>query len=565
MAEGGLRHRGKHEDISGDAVATEAETPQSVQAPAIQGGSYWLTRVAFVRALGFVYFVAFLVALNQNKALLGSRGLLPIYSYLKRLRVHYSFPANASTSWELFSTAPTLFWWISEQYIDLVLDAVAYVGLALSAALVVLGAGNALIFAAAWVLYHSLVNVGQQWYSFGWESQLLETGFLAIFLCPVLSMKQLPHHTPTPWTVVWAYRWLLFRIMLGAGLIKIRGDHCWRDLTCMNYHYETQPVPNPLSYYLHQMPEVMHMAETMANHIIELIVPFLIFLPRPFRITCGLLQILFQVVLILSGNLSFLNWLTILPAIFCFDDKFFAFLFPDKTKTQITTLKGDCPRTAGQCIRQASNVALALLLAYLSIPVVQNLFSQRQVMNTSFNSLRILNTYGAFGSITKDRTEVVIEGTYNFTTGEEGLVHWQEIEFNCKPGGTSRQPCFISPYHYRIDWLLWFAAFQDYQHNPWLVHLVGKLLMGDPLVNDLVAYNPFRDKPPKSVRVLHYRYKYTRIGSVEAKQGYWWQRTLIDHYLPMVTTKQLKPIVEGQGWKWLSTKQARPEMYKPVQ
>lgn len=128
-----------------------------------------------------------------------------------------------------------------------------------------------------------------------------------------------------------------------------------------------------------------------------------------------------------------------------------------------------------------------------------------------------LNPNHTHNSITKDRTEVVIEGTLNYTTGtNEDLAHWQEIEFNCKPGQTSRRPCFISPYHYRIDWLLWFAAFQvngmtspfvfniscscqDYQHNPWLVHLVGKLLMGDPLVNDLVAYNPFHDKPPKCV------------------------------------------------------------------
>lgn len=107
--------------------------------------------------------VAFLVALNQNKALLGSRGLLPIYSFLNRLREHYTVPANASTSWEAFGTAPTLFWWVAEQHVDLALDVVAYTGLALSGVLVVLGAGNAVIFAATWILYHSLVNVGQQW------------------------------------------------------------------------------------------------------------------------------------------------------------------------------------------------------------------------------------------------------------------------------------------------------------------------------------------------------------------------------------------------------------------
>ncbi|XP_062041649.1 lipase maturation factor 1-like, partial [Lepus europaeus] len=162
----------------------------------------------------------------------------------------------------------------------------------------------------------------------GWESQLLETGFLGIFLCPLWTLARLPRCTPTSRIVLWGFRWLIFRIMLGAGLIKIRGDRCWRDLTCMDFHYETQPVPNPLAYYLHRSPWWFHRFETLGNHFVELLVPFLVFLGRRLCVLHGALQILFQVVLILSGNLSFLNWLTIVPSLACFDDATLGPLFP---------------------------------------------------------------------------------------------------------------------------------------------------------------------------------------------------------------------------------------------
>lgn len=188
----------------------------------------------------------------------------------------------------------------------------------------------------------------------------------------------------------------------------------------MNYHYETQPVPNPMSYFMHQSPEIFHKFETLMNHFIELVVPFFIFLTRPFRISCGILQVLFQVILIISGNLSFLNWLTILPSLMCFDDKSLAFLFSASSskkeviKIQELNKAGAGPRpTWGLCVRRVFELMLGAVLAYLSIPVVQNLLSSRQAMNTSFDSFRIVNTYGAFGSVTKERTEVIFQGTRN--------------------------------------------------------------------------------------------------------------------------------------------------------
>ncbi|XP_065900039.1 lipase maturation factor 1-like [Dysidea avara] len=507
-------------------------------------GSFWLTRIVFIRCLGFVYFVAFLVALNQNGPLLGSRGLLPVPLYLQRVRQQIGTDNN----WSLFSVVPTLLWWVEPQDMDVTLDIVAWCGLGLSSVMMLCGSCNVVISAILWLLYHSLVNVGQRWYSFGWESQLLETGFVAIFLSPVLSLRQLPRHTPTHPAIIWGYRWLLFRIMMGAGLIKLRGDQCWRDLTCMEYHYETQPVPNPLSYYLHHMPTIIHTLETFGNHFVELVAPLLLFLPRPFNIAGGLIQISFQVILIVSGNLSFLNWLTILPSIFCLDDAFLSCLFSMDTKRRVVGIKrseqkGHHPW--GYYVRHVSGWMLALLLGYLSVPVVMNLFSSRQLMNTSFDPLRIVNTYGAFGSVTKQRTEVIIEGSRENAGGGQT---WLEYEFKCKPGNVTRRPCWISPYHYRLDWLMWFAAFQRYQHNPWLIHLVAKLLKGDKDVISLLSHDPFPNIPPRFIRARHYLYHYASPGSSEAMKGQWWTRELIGDYLPIVTINSLQPILRDQGW-----------------
>ena len=257
----------------------------------IEVGSYWLTRIVLLRFLGFIYCVAFTVALHQNRALVGKDGLLPADTFLDQAG------RQAKHQWlEKLQLVPTLLWWSDyHKNLDVLLDALAYAGLALSGLLVLTGCSNIILMLILWLLYHSIVNVGQLWYDFGWESQLLETGFLASFLCPLLSMHQFPRKTPTPLTVIWGYRWLIFRIMLGAGLIKIRGDKCWRDLTCMHYHYETQLVPNPIAYYMHQSPDFFHKFEVMVNHFVELVAPFLLSLPRPFRIIGGIIQIKFQV------------------------------------------------------------------------------------------------------------------------------------------------------------------------------------------------------------------------------------------------------------------------------
>ncbi|XP_045141955.1 lipase maturation factor 1 [Echinops telfairi] len=283
-----LRKRRRGDADNGpDSPSPPAREP----AGCLRAGTFWLTRVVLLRALAFVYCVAFLVAFQQNKQLIGDRGLLPCRLYLQRVQQHF----KGRLGWDALSTTPTLLWFMDWSHMDTNLDLLALAGLGLSSFILVAGCANMVLMATLWALYLSLVNVGQIWYAFGWESQLLETGFLGIFLCPLWTLSRLPRHTPVSRIVIWGFQWLIFRIMLGAGLIKVRGDQCWRDLTCMDYHYETQPVPNPMAYYLHRSPWWVHRVETFGNHVIELLVPFFLVLGRRLCLLHGLLQGLFQV------------------------------------------------------------------------------------------------------------------------------------------------------------------------------------------------------------------------------------------------------------------------------
>ncbi|XP_053197743.1 lipase maturation factor 1 isoform X1 [Scomber japonicus] len=531
---------------------TDTDTEKEKTLLSLQSGTYWLTRIVLLRAVAFIYFVAFSVAYNQNKQLIGEDGLMPCKNYLNSVKRY----VGGKIGMAALAYTPSILWFLDWSHMDANLDGIALLGMALSGFVLVTGMANMVIMVALWVLYHSLVNVGQLWYSFGWESQLLETGFLAIFLCPVWSLSQVPRRCPPSLICIWTFRWLIVRIMLGAGLIKIRGDKCWRDLTCMDYHYETQPVPNPVSYYLHRSPWWFHRFETLSNHFIELIVPFFTFMGRRMRMVNGAIQILFQVVLIISGNLSFLNWLTIVPGLACFDDASLGFLFRSGSGAKKAVLEiqnedaaGRTPEpNKGMLIRRVVNMSLGVLIGYLSIPVVMNLLSSTQVMNTSFDPLRIVNTYGAFGSITKERTEVIFQGTLSQDPKDPEAV-WEEYQFLCKPGDIYRQPCLISPYHYRLDWLMWFAAFQTYEQSEWVIHIAGRLLANDTTVLSLLDHNPFQGgDPPRWVRGEHFRYKFSKPGTDSAAQGKWWLRKRIGAYFPPLDLEGLRGYFQSRNW-----------------
>jgi hypothetical protein len=467
---------------------------------------YRLTRWAIERGLGLVYLVAFLVALNQFPALLGEHGLLPVPR----------FHRLAS-----FRQAPSLF---HLHYSDRLLRLVAAAGILLAAA-VMAGLPQAgppwvpmLVWLALWVLYLSIVNVGQTFYAFGWESILLEAGFLAIFLGNA--------RTAPPFPTLLLFRWLAFRIELGAGLIKLRGDPCWRDLTCMEYHHETQPIPNPLSRAAHLLPRPLHRAEVVGNFVAQLGAPVLLFFPQPVAGAAALLMFGTQAYLVLSGNYAWLNLLTMVVALAGVPDRFFRAVLPGVAPAALEAPPGWFV---------AAVLLLAATFVVLSYWPVANLLARRQLMNYAFNRLHLVGTYGAFGSITRERYEVIVEGTA--AAVPSAGAEWREYEFKAKPGDPRRRPRQVAPYHLRLDWLMWFAALSPKYAEPWFRELAGRLLAGDRAVLRLLGRNPFPDAPPTWIRARYFRYRFTTRAERRAT-GAWWSREPAGDYLTPVRLRK---------------------------
>ncbi|MGW3498227.1 lipase maturation factor family protein [Streptomyces sp. NPDC001020] len=464
---------------------------------------YWLSRLVFQRALAVVYLVAFLAAALQFRALIGKRGMLPVPRYVARVP---------------FRLAPSVF---HLHYSDRFFAGWSWAGCAVSAALIAgvdsrvpLWAGMVL-WLIPWALYLSIVNVGQTWYSFGWESLLLEVGFLAVFLG---NDKVAP-----PIVVLFLLRWILFRVEFGAGLIKMRGDACWRNLTCLYYHHETQPMPGPLSWFFHRLPKPVHRVEVAANHVTQLIVPVLLFTPQPIATAAAALMIATQLWLVLSGNFSWLNWITIVLALSAVE-------FPT------TPLKVSGPPLWYEVVVLAVSAGLVAL----SYHPVRNMLSRRQAMNRSFDPLHLVNTYGAFGSISTTRYEVVIEGTADDVPREDS--DWREYEFKGKPGDPRRWPRQFAPYHLRLDWLMWFAALSPAYAAPWFGGLVERLLENDRDTLRLLRRSPFLpDTPPRYVRARLFRYRYTTWRELR-ETGACWDRTYVTEFMP--PTRLAAPVAQ---------------------
>ncbi|HLK38977.1 MAG TPA: lipase maturation factor family protein [Polyangiaceae bacterium] len=495
--------------------------------------TYELTRFAILRLVGFVYLVAFAVLAMQLDPLLGSKGLLPVARFLPFLHGRL----GAAAYWHL----PSLFWFGSS---DSAMRAACWLGLALSAA-VLAGVTNAIVQVALWAIYMSFVHVGQVFYGYGWETQLLETGLLAALLCPARSVRPFPA-TAAPKVVIWLFRWLVLRIMVGAALIKLRNDPCWRNLTCLDFFYETQPNPNPIAWWLHHAPHWFHAAGVLLNHFVELVVPWFALGFRRSRHAAGVLLVAFQLFLVVGGNLSFLNWLTIVPALACFDDTAFARLLPRSRRG------GALERFAGLPtgrVHERVTRAYGIAVAVLSVAPIMNLLSCSQQMNNSFDPLDLVNTYGAFGDVDAQRYEVILEGTADDVPSEHST--WSEYELPCMPGDVKRRPCLISPYHYRLDWQMWFVGVdvprgETMDDDPWLVHLVWQLLEGDASPKSLLAEDPFPRAPPRWIRAGIWLYRF----SDSLADGAWWTRKRVAEFCPPVSleTPVLREYAQAYGW-----------------
>ncbi|MFS0703911.1 lipase maturation factor family protein [Cellulomonas sp. 179-A 9B4 NHS] len=455
---------------------------------------YTIAREVLQRGVAAVFVLGFVAVLHQFRPLLGERGLLPVPAFTARVP---------------FRAAPSLFHrWFSDRLVVLVGWVGVVVALTLVAGLPQQGPPwlPGLAFLLLFALYLSVVNVGQVFYGFGWESLLLEAGFLVAFLG---SDRIAP-----PVTVLALVWWLVFRLELGAGLIKWRGDHAWRDLTALYYHHETQPMPGPLSRLFHLLPRPLHRVEVLANHVTQLVVPFGLLVPGPVASTAAAVMVVTQLWLVLSGNFAWLNWLTVVLACAAIDDA--------SWRWALGLVGVDLPPAAPAADPPVGFVVVVLavtaLCVWLSRHPLRNLLSRRQAMNASFNVWHLVNAYGAFGSITRRRSEVVVEGTRD---PDPASATWLEYEFRGKPGDVRRLPRQYAPYHLRLDWGMWFLALGSSAQLRWFVPFLGRLLEADRPTLRLLAHDPFDGEPPRWVRAHLYRYRFTTRAERRATGARW--------------------------------------------
>lgn len=470
--------------------------------PALEPAGYILTSWLFLRLLGLIYASAFASLGVQILGLVGSEGILPLEPYLRE--VHRQIGGKA------YLELPTLFWLNAS---DTALLAGTIVGVTLGL-LVTLGIAVRAALSALFVLYLSYTYAGQVFMTYQWDLLLLEAGFLAIFL------------TGRSRIVVWLYRWLAFRFLFMAGAVKLlSGDAAWHELSALDYHFATQPLPSPLAWYAAHLPHSLLAAGTAAALVIELIVVFLVFAPRRLRAAAAWVIIAFQASIMLTGNFNFFNLLTMLLCLFLFDDAALRRVLPRRVVERVSEKN----RAAGRSASLAAGV-LALIVVPIGVNHLWRMHAAVDLPNLgpltqSIGPLLIVNPYGLFANMTTERPEIVIEGSADGRT-------WHEYAFRYKPGAVARRPSWNIPHQPRLDWQMWFAALEPAPPH-WFGAFMQRLLEGSPAVVALLAAGPFPEQPPKYLRAMLYEYRYADRGT-RARTGQWWERRLAGHYFPLV-------------------------------
>ena len=474
-----------------------------------------LSRWLFLRGLGCIYLIAFLSLWVQIHGLVGSNGILPADQYLSGVRQQIGT--------ESYYLVPTLFWLNPS---DVCLHFLCAGGVLLSLVLIA-GFFPPFTLAGLWILYLSLVTVGQVFLSFQWDVLLLEAGLLAIFFAPLRMRDTLTRVSQSSAAFLWLLRWLLFRLMFASGFVKLASDEVWRNFTALNFHYETQPLPTGLGWYAHQLPEWLHKASVIGMFAAELVIPFLIFAPRRLR-TAGCIGLIgLQVLIILTGNYCFFNLLTIALCLLLIDDVTWKALLSKRFVPNFQSLESAPHRYRRACI-----AVVAILLFVLSgIRFGNQLFRDAPLPDLAWiRPFRSVNTYGLFADMTESRPEIVVEGSNDRIT-------WEPYQFRWKPGALKAAPKWVAPHQPRLDWQMWFAALRgSYRNTPWFPHFIGALLQGKPEVLQLLAENPFPEDPPRYVRAVLYDYRFTDIATKQS-EGTWWSRERKGLYCPIVSLR----------------------------
>jgi lipase maturation factor 1 len=476
--------------------------------------SYTFSRFLFLRLLAAAYFCAFASLVPQIVGLVGRHGITP---------------AGAS---------------------DVALRGLSIGGVLLSVVLIA-GYLPLLILPLLWAAYLWLSNACGVFLGYQWDTLLLETGLLGVLVAPAAWRERLRDEVEPPRLAVWLMRWLLFRLMFGSGAVKLAsGDPTWRDLTAMTFHYETQPIPNPLAYFAHHLPVALNKASTAITLAIELGAPLLMLGPRRARLIAAALLTGLQVVIALTGNFAFFNLLSIALSVWLIDDAAWQYMVSGFSRIYAERRGGsNGPAKAGlhaqeKYVASAFMRTAAIAAATVIVPVSLLHFTSSlgfllpgwqlaAPIAELVAPLRSVNSYGLFAVMTTTRPEIIVEGSVDGQT-------WTAYEFRYKPGDLARRPPFVAPHQPRLDWQMWFAALGEYQENVWFQNFCVRLLEGSPDVLRLLARDPFEGRPPRYVRAELYRYRFS--GAADASPagtevGPWWTRERLGEYSPVLSLR----------------------------
>jgi predicted DCC family thiol-disulfide oxidoreductase YuxK len=506
--------------------------------------TYFWARRWFLRMLGLIYLIAFVSLWVQVDGLVGSNGMSPVGQFLPAVRQQVGPVA--------YFLLPTLCWFDSS---NAFLHFLCGGGVVLSL-LFIFGIAPALLLAVLFVFYLSLAIAGQVFLNFQWDVLLLEIGFLSIFLAPwrlwprdlIWWPGAAPPITGAPVSRAGLFllKFLLFKLMLMSGVVKLTsGDDSWgwlnqsfhwSALTALDYHYWSQPLPTVFAWWADKSPEWFKHFSVAFCLAVEIVVPFFIWAPRRPRLVAAGLIIFLQIIIALTGNYCFFNLLTIALCLLLIDDSVVG-----TDRRAVRPHVTGAPGGRGLLNRLRHYVTIAVIIVTLPINtwLIFSAFKPQSrppgwlaKFYEQLEAFRIVNGYGLFRVMTKDRSEIVIEGS---TDG----IEWLPYEFKWKPGNVKRAPGWCAPHQPRLDWQMWFAALDAPEQNPWLVGLIVRLLEGSRDVTGLLAHDPFPDKPPHYIRAMFYRYRFTTLEE-RRQTGAWWKRQELREYLPTISRDQLR-------------------------
>jgi hypothetical protein len=467
--------------------------------------SYLWARFLFLRALGLIFLSAFYSFAFQIHGLIGERGILPAGEYLGDV---HRVLGGVRQGWY----APTVLWLGSG---DGALTAVVVAGIVCSL-LLVANVWPKVAVASCTLLFLSCIAVLQDFSSYQSDGMLLEAGFLSIFLAPRGIWPKLGVSDPPRWASLFMLRWEWFRIYFESGIVKLAsGDRHWRDFTAMDEYYQNGPLPTWIGWYVQHLPHWYHAATVVFTLVVELLLVWAVFLPRPFRLVCAAVVTALQIGIIATANYAFLNYLVLVSGVLLVDDAVFARLrVPLAASGAVAP-----PESRWRALAPRLEVAVLAVLFYTTIVAFfdRGAGSLATAPNRLLAPFRIANAYGLFAVMTEARYEIEFQGSRDGVT-------WTPYPFRYKPQDPNERPGIYAPYQPRFEWNLWFASLGPWQESPWVIRAQRRLVEGSPSVLRLFRSDPFHGKPPALVRTVRYQYWFTDLAT-KRRTGAWWRRT----------------------------------------